>query len=153
MIFFSVAHNPTELDKQGPDWGTQYRSVVFYGNEDQKRIATAYIAQLERAKVYPQKIVTQVVLLTVFYPADKLSSGLRAPPSQQPVHRDQRFTETGRLQETVSRALPRKLSAYLRVRLTLRRALRNGLSCCSGQTCFPASRSRSSRRLSRSRYA
>ena len=70
MIFFSVAHNPTELDKQGPDWGTQYRSAVFYGNEDQKRIATAYIAQLERAKVYPQKIVTQVVPLTVFYPAE-----------------------------------------------------------------------------------
>jgi len=70
MIFFSVAHNPTELDKQGPDWGPQYRSAVFYGNEDQKRIATAYIAQLERAKVYPQKIVTQVVPLTVFYPAE-----------------------------------------------------------------------------------
>ena len=70
MIFFSVAHNPTELDKQGPDWGTQYRSAVFYANEDQKRIATAYIAQLEKAKVYPQKIVTQVVPLTVFYPAE-----------------------------------------------------------------------------------
>jgi len=70
MIFFSVAHNPTELDKQGPDWGTQYRSAVFYGNDDQKRIATAYIAQLERAKVYPQKIVTQVVPLAVFYPAE-----------------------------------------------------------------------------------
>ena len=70
MIFFSVAHNPTELDKQGPDWGTQYRSAVFYTNEDQKRIATAYIAQLEKAKVYPQRIVTQVVPLTAFYPAE-----------------------------------------------------------------------------------
>jgi peptide-methionine (S)-S-oxide reductase len=70
MIFFSVAHNPTELDKQGPDWGTQYRSAVFYTNEDQKRIATAYIAQLEKARVYPQKIVTQVVPLTAFYPAE-----------------------------------------------------------------------------------
>jgi peptide-methionine (S)-S-oxide reductase len=70
MVFFAVAHNPTELDKQGPDWGTQYRSAVFYGNEEQKRIATAYIAQLERAKVYPQKIMTQVVPLTAFYPAE-----------------------------------------------------------------------------------
>lgn len=70
MIFFAVAHNPTELDKQGPDWGTQYRSVVFYANEDQKRIASAYIAQLQKAKVYPQKIVTQVVPLTAFFPAE-----------------------------------------------------------------------------------
>jgi len=70
MIFFAVAHNPTELDKQGPDWGTQYRSAVFYANEDQKRIATAYIAQLDKAKVYPQKIVTQVVPLAAFYPAE-----------------------------------------------------------------------------------
>jgi peptide-methionine (S)-S-oxide reductase len=65
-----VAHNPTEMDKQGPDWGTQYRSAVFYANEDQKRIATAYIAQLDKAKVYPQKIVTQVVPLAAFYPAE-----------------------------------------------------------------------------------
>src|SRR5271167_2381455 len=70
MIFFAVAHNPTELDKQGPDWGTHYRSAVFYGNEDQQRIVTAYIAQLEKVKVYPQKIVTQVVPLTAFYPAE-----------------------------------------------------------------------------------
>jgi peptide-methionine (S)-S-oxide reductase len=70
MIFFAVAHNPTELDKQGPDWGTQYRSAVFYANEEQKRIVTAYIAQLEKAKVYPQKIVTQVAPLTAFYPAE-----------------------------------------------------------------------------------
>jgi len=70
MIFFSVAHNPTELDKQGPDWGTQYRSAVFYSGEDQKRIAEAYIAQLDAEKVYPQKIVTQVVPLKAFYPAE-----------------------------------------------------------------------------------
>jgi peptide-methionine (S)-S-oxide reductase len=70
MIFFSVAHDPTELNKQGPDWGSQYRSVVFYGNAEQKRIADAYIAQLTSAKVYPQKIVTQVAPLTEFYPAE-----------------------------------------------------------------------------------
>jgi peptide-methionine (S)-S-oxide reductase len=70
MIFFSVAHNPTELNKQGPDWGSQYRSSIFYGDEEQKKIADAYIAQLDKAKVYTQKIVTQVVPLRGFYAAE-----------------------------------------------------------------------------------
>jgi len=70
MIFFAVAHNPTELNKQGPDWGTQYRSAVFFSSGEQKRIAQAYIAQLEAAKLYPQKIVTQVLALKAFYPAE-----------------------------------------------------------------------------------
>jgi len=70
MIFFSVAHNPTELDKQGPDWGPQYRSAVFFSNEEQKRIAQAYVAQLDAAKVFPQKIVTQIFPLKAFYPAE-----------------------------------------------------------------------------------
>lgn len=69
-VFFSVAHDPTELNRQGPDTGTQYRSAVFYGTEEQKRIAEAYIAQLEQAKVLPHRIVTQVVPLTAFYPAE-----------------------------------------------------------------------------------
>jgi peptide-methionine (S)-S-oxide reductase len=69
-VFFSVAHDPTELNRQGPDEGTQYRSAIFYGNEEQKRIAEAYIAQLEQAKVYRHKIVTQVVGLQAFYPAE-----------------------------------------------------------------------------------
>src|ERR1700726_1996569 len=69
-VFFSVAHDPTELNRQGPDEGTQYRSVIFYGNEEQKRIAEAYIAQLDQAKVYRHKIVTQMVALQAFYPAD-----------------------------------------------------------------------------------
>ncbi len=70
MIFFAVAHNPTELDKQGPDWGPQYRSAVFYGDETQQKIATAYIEQLNSARVYPQKIATKVVPLNGFYPAE-----------------------------------------------------------------------------------
>ncbi|HEY2120176.1 MAG TPA: peptide-methionine (S)-S-oxide reductase MsrA [Candidatus Acidoferrum sp.] len=70
MIFFSVAHNPTELNKQGPDWGPQYRSSIFYVDEEQKKIANAYIAQLDGAKVYGQKIVTQVVPLKGFYVAE-----------------------------------------------------------------------------------
>jgi peptide-methionine (S)-S-oxide reductase len=71
MIFFSVAHNPTELNKQGPDWGTQYRSSVFYANPEQKKIAEAYIQQLNTARVFSGKIVTQVVPLNGFYPAEK----------------------------------------------------------------------------------
>jgi peptide-methionine (S)-S-oxide reductase len=71
MIFFAVAHNPTELNKQGPDWGTQYRSAVFYSSAEQQKIAAAYIAQLDAAKIYPQKIVTQVVPLQQFYPAEQ----------------------------------------------------------------------------------
>jgi peptide-methionine (S)-S-oxide reductase len=69
-VFFSVAHDPTELNRQGPDSGTQYRSVVFYGNDEQKKIAEAYIAQLDQAGVFKRKIVTQVAPLKAFYPAE-----------------------------------------------------------------------------------
>jgi len=69
-VFFSVAHDPTQLNRQGPDTGTQYRSSIFYASDEQKRIAEAYIAQLDKAKVYPRPIVTQVVPLKTFYPAE-----------------------------------------------------------------------------------
>jgi len=69
-VFFSVAHDPTELNRQGPDTGSQYRSAIFYGSDEQKRIAEAYIAQLEKAKVFPRPIVTQVVPLKAFYAAE-----------------------------------------------------------------------------------
>ncbi len=69
-VFFSVALDPTELNRQGPDEGTQYRSAIFYNNDEQKRIAEAYIAQLDRAKVFPGKIVTQVAPLKAFYAAE-----------------------------------------------------------------------------------
>ena len=69
-IFFSVAHDPTELNRQGPDEGTSYRSAIFYGNEDQKRIALAYITQLDAAKAFPSKIVTEVTPLKAFYRAE-----------------------------------------------------------------------------------
>ena len=69
-VFFSVAHDPTELNRQGPDEGTQYRSVIFYASDDQKRVAQAYIEQLNRAKLFPEPIVTQVVALQAFYPAE-----------------------------------------------------------------------------------
>src|SRR5208283_961758 len=70
-VFFSVAHDPTQLNRQGPDEGTQYRSSIFYGSEEQKRIAQAYIAQLDQAKVFRGPIVTQVVAFKAFYPAEK----------------------------------------------------------------------------------
>ncbi len=69
-VFFSVAHDPTQLDRQGPDIGTQYRSEVFYADEAQKKVADAYIAQLDQAKVYPRSIVTRVEPLKGFYAAE-----------------------------------------------------------------------------------
>ncbi len=69
-IFFSVVHDPTELNRQGPDTGTQYRSAIFYSNDDQKRVAEAYIKQLQEAHVYRRQIVTQVTPLKAFYAAE-----------------------------------------------------------------------------------
>lgn len=70
QVFFSVALDPTELDRQGPDAGSQYRSVLFYTNAEQERIASAYLAQLAAAKSFSRPIVTQVVPLKAFYPAE-----------------------------------------------------------------------------------
>jgi peptide-methionine (S)-S-oxide reductase len=70
-VFFSVAHNPTELNRQGPDTGTQYRSAIFYANPEQQRVAQAYIGQLQAAKAFHQPIVTEVTALKAFYPAEE----------------------------------------------------------------------------------
>jgi peptide-methionine (S)-S-oxide reductase len=70
QIFFSVAHDPTQLNRQGPDSGTQYRSAIFTTSETQKKVADAYIAQLNAAKVYTRPIVTKVGPLEGFYPAE-----------------------------------------------------------------------------------
>ncbi len=69
-VFFSVAHDPTQLNFQGPDEGTQYRSAIFYANEGQKRTAEEYIHLLDAARVFPQPIVTEVTPLKAFYPAE-----------------------------------------------------------------------------------
>jgi peptide-methionine (S)-S-oxide reductase len=69
-VFFEVAHDPTQLNRQGPDTGPQYRSAVFYANDEQKAITEAYIRQLEAAKVFKSKIVTEVSPLKGFYPAE-----------------------------------------------------------------------------------
>ena len=69
-IFFSVAHDPTELNRQGPDDGPQYRSAIFYSGEEQHRIAAAYVSQLQQAKVFSRKIVTEISPLKGFYEAE-----------------------------------------------------------------------------------
>ena len=69
-VFFSVAHDPTELNRQGPDVGPQYRSAIFFVNDEQKRVAQAYIAQLQTAKSFRRPIVTEVAPLKAFYAAE-----------------------------------------------------------------------------------
>jgi peptide-methionine (S)-S-oxide reductase len=71
QVFFSVAHDPTELNRQGPDVGTQYRSAIFYDGDDQRRAAEAYIAQLTKAKAFDRPIVTEVAPLRAFYLAEE----------------------------------------------------------------------------------
>jgi len=70
-VFFGVAHDPTQLNRQGPDFGKQYRSAIFYKDAEQKRVAEAYIQQLEEAKVFHKPIVTEVTQLKGFYPAEE----------------------------------------------------------------------------------
>ena len=70
-VYFSVAHDPTQLNRQGPDWGTQYRSAIFFNNDEQKRSAQAYIEQLNKAQVFRKPIVTQLTPLDGFYAAEE----------------------------------------------------------------------------------
>lgn len=69
-VFFAAAHDPTQLNRQGPDWGPQYRSAVFYATPEEKKAVEAYIQQLTEAKVFSKPIVTEVAPLTKFYPAE-----------------------------------------------------------------------------------
>ncbi len=69
-VFFSVVHDPTQLNRQGPDVGRSYRSVIFFTTPEQEKVANAYIAQLDAAHVFPRKIVTEVVPLKAFYDAE-----------------------------------------------------------------------------------
>lgn len=82
-VFFAVAHDPTQLNRQGPDTGTQYRSAIFYGDAEQQKVARAYIAQLDAARVYPSRIVTQLVPLKKFYQAEAYHQDyMRRNPNQ-----------------------------------------------------------------------
>jgi len=71
MVYFSVAHDPTQLNRQGPDSGSQYRSAIFYSNDKQHDIAIAYVRHVDAAQVYPRKIVTQIAPLKAFYRAEE----------------------------------------------------------------------------------
>ncbi len=95
QIYFSVAHNPTELNYQGPDTGTQYRSAVFYANDEQKRIAAAYIAQLQQAHVFSAPIATQARAVIGVLSGGGLSSGFRRAAPELPLYRLQRPAEGG----------------------------------------------------------
>ncbi|PHQ14261.1 peptide-methionine (S)-S-oxide reductase MsrA [Marinobacter profundi] len=83
-VFFSVAHDPTQLNRQGNDIGTQYRSAVFYASEDQQRVAQAYIHQLDEAGVYDAPIVTTLEPLAAFYPAEAYHQNFVARNPHQP---------------------------------------------------------------------
>jgi len=83
-VFFSVAHDPTQLNRQGPDVGTQYRSVIFYADDQQKAIAQHYINQLNQAKVFSKPIVTQLTVLEKFYPAEDYHQNYLALHPTQP---------------------------------------------------------------------
>ena len=83
-VFFSVAHDPTEKDRQGPDVGTQYRSAIFYADPQQKELAQRYIAQLEAAKAFGKPIVTEVAALDKFYPAEDYHQNYLALHPNQP---------------------------------------------------------------------
>lgn len=83
-VFFAVAHDPTELNRQGPDSGTQYRSTIFYADAEQKRVADGYIAQLQAARVFPRPVVTQVTPLQGFYDAEAYHQDYLAHHPNQP---------------------------------------------------------------------
>lgn len=86
-IFFSIAHDPTQKDRQGADVGRQYRSVIFYADEEQRRVAEAYIAQLNRAGVFDAPIATEVVPLDAFYEAEEYHHDYAARNPNQPYIR------------------------------------------------------------------
>ena len=83
-VFFSVAHDPTQLNRQGPDVGTQYRSALFFTSDEQKKVAQAYISQLNQAKVFPKPIVTETVMLPAFYQAEAYHQNYAALHPTQP---------------------------------------------------------------------
>ena len=98
-----------QLNRQGPDEGTQYRSSIFYGNDEQKRIAESYIAQLDQAKIFSGPIVTKVVPLQAFYPAEAYHQNYADLASQPALHRFQRRSEGRAPAPAVSRSLHRKI--------------------------------------------
>ena len=83
-VFFAVAHDPTQLNRQGPDWGSQYRSAIFFATPEQEKVAQAYIAQLGAAKAFSKPIVTEVSALKAFYPAESYHQNYLALHPNEP---------------------------------------------------------------------
>ena len=106
-VFFSVAHDPTTLNRQGPDSGPQYRSAIFFQDAEQEKIARAYIAQLDQAHVFRNPIVTAVTKLPGVLRGRGLPPGLRDAAPRQLVHHDQRRAEGGKPEDALSRPLRR----------------------------------------------
>ncbi len=84
QIFFGVAHDPTQLNRQGPDTGTQYRSTIFAANAEQAEVAKAYIAQLDQARLFKKRIVTTIEIGREFYPAEKYHQDYLVRNPRQP---------------------------------------------------------------------
>jgi peptide-methionine (S)-S-oxide reductase len=97
QVYFSVAHDPTQLNRQGPDQGTQYRSAIFYASAGQKRVAEAYIRQLTAAKIFRYPIVTQVAPLTGFFEAEEYHQGFIANHPDNPYVVDNDLPKIERL--------------------------------------------------------
>ena len=112
QMYFSVVHDPTQLNRQGPDVGTQYRSAIFPGNPEQDKIARAYIAQLNQARVFKAAIVTKIEPDRPFYPAEDYHQDYLTKQSEEPVHRDQRSPEDRRPEE----GLPQSFSSCAHAR-------------------------------------
>ena len=100
-VFFAVAHDPTELNRQGPDEGTQYRSAIFYANDEQKLAAKSYIDELTAAKTYSGPIVTQLTALDGILPGGGLSPGLPCSAPGRGVYKDQRHPEGQRPEKAI----------------------------------------------------
>jgi len=106
-VFFAVAHDPTQLNYQGPDWGTQYRSAIFYANPTQKKTAEDTIARLERKKAFPKPIVTEVSPLTAFYPAEGYHQDFMRLNPDYPYIVQQDWPRVMRLYERFSKLVAR----------------------------------------------
>jgi peptide-methionine (S)-S-oxide reductase len=107
-VFFDVAHDPTQLNRQGPDTGPQYRSVIFYSDPDQKRIAEAYIKQLNEARVFRAPIVTQVVELKAFYAAEAHHQNFCSRNPQNPYVMNVAIPKVEKVKKKVPELVKRK---------------------------------------------
>ena len=115
QIYFSVAHDPTQLDRQGPDRGPQYRSAIFPVNDEQARVAKAYIAQLDAAKAWGTRIVTRIEPGHPFYPAEDYHQDFLARHPAHPyivVHDQPKLVELQRVFPDAYRAQPSRVSAF-----------------------------------------